>query len=256
MEAQGDHSCSLISLMEVLADRTTSLTLSYVPKLIGGQPRRKQHILLSVFRVQLENCCVIRCMICDTVMDSCLKIYPQGLDRRVGQTYFTKWAEAYPICNQEAVTVATVFVNEFISRFGTPRQLHTDQGRNFESALFKEVCAMLSIDKTRTTPFHPQSDGMVERLNRTIECMLSMYVAEDQKDWDLHLPCMMMAYRATPQGSSQCSPNLLMLDRETELPIDLMVGKHRGNEVISALIQNCVFIAEIQSSIFRTVRIC
>ena len=89
---------------------------------------------------------------------------------------------------------------------------------------------MLRIDKTRTTPFHPQSDGMVERLNRTIVCMLSMYVAEDQKDWDLHLTCMMFVYRATPQGSSQCSPNLLMLGRETELPIDLMVGKPPGSE--------------------------
>ena len=60
--------------------------------------------------------------------------------------------------------------------------------------------------------------------------MLSMYVAEDQKDWDLHLPCMMMAYQVTPQCSSQCSPNLLMLGRETELPIDLMVGKAYGSE--------------------------
>ena len=87
MEAQGGHSCSLISLMEVLAGRTTSLILSYVPKSMGGQTRRKQHILLSVFRVQLENCCVICRVICDTVMGSCHKIYLQGLDRRVGQTY-------------------------------------------------------------------------------------------------------------------------------------------------------------------------
>ena len=139
--------------------------------------------------------------------------------------YFTKWAEAYAIPNQETITIADKLVHEFIARFGCPREIHTDQGRNFESKLFKEVCKLFDVDKTRTTPFHPQSDGLVERLNRTLESMLSLYVADNQLDWDQYLDCMMMAYRATPQGSSQCSPNMLMLGRETELPVDLMVGK-------------------------------
>ena len=116
------------------------------------------------------------------------------------------------------------FVNEFITRYGTPRQVHTDQGTNFQSHLFQEMCELLGVDKTRTTAFHPASDGLVERFNRTMECMLSMYVAEDQRDWDLRLSCLLMAYRGTPQESTQCSPNVLMLGRETELPIDLMYG--------------------------------
>ena len=139
--------------------------------------------------------------------------------------YFTKWAESYAIPNQEACTVADKLVQEFISRFGCPRQIHTDQGRNFESKLFKRMCEMLQIEKTHTTAFHPQSDGLVERFNRTLENMLSLYVADNQKDWDQYLPLMMMAYRATPQGSTQCSPNLLMLGREVDLPIDLMFGR-------------------------------
>ena len=144
--------------------------------------------------------------------------------------YFTKWAEAYAIPNQEASTVAAKLVYEFIAKLGCPRQIHTDQGRNFESKLFKQICQLLDIDKTRTTPFHPQSDGLVERFNRTLENMLSLYVADNQKDWDQYLQLMMMAYRATPQGSSQCSPNLLMLGREVELPIDLMIGRPPGDE--------------------------
>ena len=139
--------------------------------------------------------------------------------------YFTKWAESYAIPNQEASTVANKLVQEFISRFGTVRQIHTDQGRNFESKLFQSVCELLNIEKTHTTAFHPQSDGLVERFNRTLENMLSLYVADNQKDWDQHLQLLMMAYRATPQGSSLCSPNLLMLGREVELPIDLMFGR-------------------------------
>ena len=83
--------------------------------------------------------------------------------------YFTKWVEAYPLANQEAVTVAEVIVREFVSRFGVPLILHSDQGRNFESAVFSEMCSLLGITKTRTTPLHPQSDGMVEQFNCTLE---------------------------------------------------------------------------------------
>ena len=72
--------------------------------------------------------------------------------------YFTKWVEAIPIPNQEASTVAESGVNKFICVFGVPLQIHTDQGTNFESKLFQEICR-LGLKKTRTTPLHPQSDG-------------------------------------------------------------------------------------------------
>ncbi|GFW14979.1 retrovirus-related Pol polyprotein from transposon 412 [Trichonephila clavipes] len=71
--------------------------------------------------------------------------------------YFTKWLEAYPIPDQEASTVAEVLVQHWISRFGVPLQLHSDQGRNFDSAVCKRLCEILAIDKTRTTALHPQS---------------------------------------------------------------------------------------------------
>ncbi|GFT84904.1 retrovirus-related Pol polyprotein from transposon 412 [Trichonephila clavipes] len=81
--------------------------------------------------------------------------------------YFTKWSEAYiyiyPIPDQEASTVTEVLVQHWISRFGVPLQLHSDQGTNFDSAVCKRLCEILAIDKTRTTALHPQSDGMVER---------------------------------------------------------------------------------------------
>ena len=102
--------------------------------------------------------------------------------------YFTKWTESYPLPNQEATTVAEKLVNEFICRFGVPRKLHSDQGRNFESKVFAEICKLLDIEKTRTTPLHLQSDGQVERFNRTVVKMLRGKIREDQKDWDLQLP--------------------------------------------------------------------
>ena len=82
--------------------------------------------------------------------------------------YFTKWTEAFPLQHQEAPTVAEVIVKEVVSRFGVPLSLHSDQGCNFESAVFSEMCSLLGIKKT-TTSLHPQSDGMMERINRTLE---------------------------------------------------------------------------------------
>ncbi|GFW94963.1 hypothetical protein TNCV_1464611 [Trichonephila clavipes] len=70
--------------------------------------------------------------------------------------YFTKWPEVYPIPDQEAPTVAEAVVQHWISRYGVPLQLHSDQGRNFVSAVLKGVCELLGIDKTKTTPLHPQ----------------------------------------------------------------------------------------------------
>ena len=75
---------------------------------------------------------------------------------------FTKWVEAYGIPNQEAVTVAVKLVDEMFCRFSPPEQVHSDQGRQFESILLKEVCNLLQIKKTHTTPYRPQGNGMVE----------------------------------------------------------------------------------------------
>lgn len=138
--------------------------------------------------------------------------------------YFTKWKEAYAIPNHTAMTVADKLVTEFICRFGTPNRIHTDQGREFESELFSEICKLLQVNKSRTTPYHPQSDGMVERYNQTVQTMLAMYVNENRSDWDDHLPYVMMAYRAATHESTKFTPNKLMFGREVSLPIDVIAG--------------------------------
>jgi transposase InsO family protein len=101
--------------------------------------------------------------------------------------YFTKWPEVYAIPNQEASTVAEALVSNFC-RFGVPMELHSDQGRNFESSLLWEVLKRLGVRKTRTTPLHPQSDGMVERYVKTVKEHLKKVVSIHQRDWDERLP--------------------------------------------------------------------
>ena len=139
--------------------------------------------------------------------------------------YFSKYTVAYAIPNHTAQTVADRIVTEFVAYFGVPEQLHSDQGREFESELFQELCRLLEIDKTRTVPYRLQADGLVEQFNRTVKQMLPMFVNEHQNDWDDHLPYVMIAYRASVQESTGCTPNLLFFGREIALPLDLMVCK-------------------------------
>jgi hypothetical protein len=138
--------------------------------------------------------------------------------------YFTKWTQAFALPNQTAQTIADTLMIHVFSLFGMPRQLHSDQGRNFESGLFAELNKLLGVEKTRTTPYRPQSDGMVERFNRTIQQMLKAFVNENRNDWDDHLPYLTMAYRASVHDSTGCTPQLLMLGREVRMPIDIMFG--------------------------------
>ena len=139
--------------------------------------------------------------------------------------YFTKWTEAIPLKNLEAKTVARALIDNFISRFGVPLFIHTDQGASFESKLFQEICQILGIKKTRTTKARPQSDGMIERMNRTIVNMFSAFVSEYQRDWDQYVPLVMMAYMSSVHESISTSPSKMMFGREIRLPIDLLFGQ-------------------------------
>ncbi|CAG2199696.1 unnamed protein product [Mytilus edulis] len=84
------------------------------------------------------------------------------------------------------------------------------------------MCCILNIKKTRTTPYHPKSDGMVERFNKTLATMLSSFVEQNQRDWDEYIPFVMMAYRASEHETTGQTPNSLMLDRELSTPLDIM----------------------------------
>lgn len=136
--------------------------------------------------------------------------------------YFSKWTESFAMPNMEAVTVANLIGEQVVARFGVPSYLHSDQGRQFESKLFSEMCRLLNIKKTRTTPYHPQSDGQVERFNKKLETMLSAYVNDNHKDWVKHLSYVMMAYRSAEHETTCYNPNYLMFGREVSTPIDLM----------------------------------
>ena len=142
----------------------------------------------------------------------------------VAVDYMTKWAEAYPLPNEEASTCMTALYSHFFARFGFPSQIHSDQGRNFESRLVAELTKIAGIRRSRTTPFHPRSDGQTERMNRTILQMLRATAHDDPTDWPQKLPVILAAYRMTPHKTTGVSPNLAMLGREVMCPCTLIAA--------------------------------
>ena len=137
---------------------------------------------------------------------------------------FTKWAEAFPLPNKEAPTVARILVEQVICRYGTPIGALSDRGREVDGTLMNEICHRLGIDKMRTTAYKPSTNAQVERFHGTLNAIMAKTVNENQNDWDLQLPYVMAAYRASRHEATGMTPNYLMLGREVRAPVDLMFG--------------------------------
>ena len=148
--------------------------------------------------------------------------------------YFSKWIDAWAMPDMETDTIVDILVPHVFCQWGLPLHIHSDRGSQFESELFQKLCAALGITKTRTTAYHPQSNGMIERFNQTLETMLSKYVSENHRDWDRFLPLVMLSYRGSTHDSTGFSPALMFLGWEPRLPIDLMIGSPPGDTYCSS----------------------
>jgi hypothetical protein len=135
--------------------------------------------------------------------------------------YLTRWPEAFAIKNIEAKTVAKVFVKEIIARHSAPSHLLSDRGTQFLSSIMKEVCNFMQINKLTTTAYHPQTNGLTERFNKTLCSILSQYIAKNQKDWDEMLSIALFAYRASVHETTLTTPFELLYGRMPRLPSDL-----------------------------------
>jgi hypothetical protein len=135
--------------------------------------------------------------------------------------YFTKWLQVAAMPDQRAATCADKFLRDFVVYLGVPEQLHSDQGRQWESNLWQEMCQLFGIYRTRTTPLHPQSDGQTERANRTLLDILAKMTRDSPGDWDLRLPYATMAYNSSVHSVTGETPYRLMYGREMRTPMTL-----------------------------------
>jgi transposase InsO family protein len=127
--------------------------------------------------------------------------------------HFTKWADAVPIPNKEAETVARALVSRIFTQVGCPLQLLSDQGKEFDCHLIKDLCITLGIDKIRASPYKASTNATAERLHRTINAMCAKMVDANQKNWTEVLPHVMAAYRSAVHESTGYSPNFLFFGR-------------------------------------------
>ena len=126
---------------------------------------------------------------------------------------YTKYMQAWPMRSQTA------------QETGMTERVHSNQGGNFESMLFRELATLMGCKKTRTTAYHPAGNGGVERNNRSIIAMLKNYVQQDPQSWDRSLSAICSVYNASCHEETGVSPYFLLAGRDLRLPADLITGK-------------------------------
>ena len=137
--------------------------------------------------------------------------------------HFSRWQDAIPLPEATAPVVATALDEKIFCYLGLPEQLHSDQGAQFESQLMVELCQLWRVDKIKTTPYHPQSNGSVERNNRGLgESLRALLLDCGQDEWDLCLPHLLRTLRGTPHSTTGETANFMMYGRELRLPDTLL----------------------------------
>ncbi len=134
--------------------------------------------------------------------------------------YATRYPEAIPLRKATSKAIAQeLFL--LCSRVGIPREILTDQGTPFMSRTMADLCRLLQIKQLRTTVYHPQTDGLVERFNKTLKQMLRRVAADDRRDWDQMLPYVLFGIREVPQASTGFTPFELLFGRQPRGLLDV-----------------------------------
>ncbi|KAM7313394.1 Transposon Tf2-9 polyprotein [Ixodes scapularis] len=129
---------------------------------------------------------------------------------------FTRWPEAFPVPDMTAKTVATAFIDGWVSRFGCPAVVTTDRGRQFQSSLFAAFVTVLGVRHIHTTSYHPSANGMVERLHRQLKAALATY--EPRERSANHLPLVLLGLRSALKADLGCSAAELVYGKPLRLP--------------------------------------
>ena len=135
--------------------------------------------------------------------------------------YATRYPEAIPLWSIDAAHIAEEFIKVFAC-LGIPEEILTDQGSNFTSQLLAELYRLFHVHPICTSPYHSQTDGLVERFNQTLKSMLRKATTEEGKDWDKLVPYLLFAYREVPQASTGFSTFELLYGRDVRGPLVIL----------------------------------
>ena len=148
----------------------------------------------------------------------------------VKNDHFTHYTKAYVTNNHTARTTVRVLYNEFFSVFGFPRRLMSDQAAEFTGQVISELCDLLGITKIRMSPYHPQTNGAIERVHQTLRRMIAKMDPDKRAKWPPHLGPILITYNATRSLITGYSPYFLMFGHRPRLPVDLLFPTVRRDE--------------------------
>ena len=138
------------------------------------------------------------------------------------QDHFSKYVVAYVVKDQTACTAAETLRIGYFGLFGAPAYLVSDQGKAFTGHVITHLCELYGVQKLRTSPYHAQTNGQVERMNQTIICMIGKLEEDRKACWSKHLPELLMAYNATRSAVTGYSPYYLLFSRRPRIPVDYL----------------------------------
>src|SRR5436189_469121 len=133
--------------------------------------------------------------------------------------YLTKWSEAKAMKEATAKNVVEFIYQEVICRHGCPRVILSDRGTHFRNELVDGLCEKFEIKHKLSSPYHPQTNGLVERFNRTL-CESLAKVSEKEDEWDEHIESVLFAYRTIKHNTTKKTPFFMVYGREAILPIE------------------------------------
>ena len=142
----------------------------------------------------------------------------------VAVDYFSKFCVAKAVPDMTALTTAKFLFDEIICRFGMPKAVISDHGKNYKSILFAQLCKLCQIETRNSTFYHPEGNGLVERMNKTFKQILTMYVNSAHNNWDVHLQAAIAAYNTTIQDSIGCSPYEVLFGKKPSLIADVILS--------------------------------
>ena len=148
---------------------------------------------------------------------------------------FTKLAETVPCQTASAEETCDHLTTHWISRYGCPMTFQSDNGKAFVGDLTKELMKRSHIAQAHSTTYHPQTNGLVERQNRTLVNMLRLYCSRYMKDWDKYLPQVVVAYNSTQHSTTGISPFMMLTGEERAMTQHSFTRVRREKDVASSL---------------------
>jgi len=138
----------------------------------------------------------------------------------VAMDYLTKWPEAKPVPEATAAETVKFVYEDIICRHGCPGRILTDRGTHFNNQLLNGILKKFQVEHLLSTPYHPQTNGLVERFNRTLIEALSKVATENLSEWDKYIAPVLFAYRTNRHSTTRITPFYLVYGREAKLPTD------------------------------------